>query len=102
MPELPFIITGLLGSLGFGFASPWFSSAYIRMVEILSETDVERARLESQWSALELGGVGLLFLVATVIQGKYFQVINLQTKYFRIHVLILWIKAGGACEEADV
>ena len=70
MPELPFILVGLLGSVLFGIASPLFSAAFGDMLIVLSEKDIEKARYDSKISALELAGVGLGFLVTTAIQVK--------------------------------
>jgi len=72
MPELPYILFGLLGAVGFGITSPLFAAAFGDMLEVLSEQDIEKARKDSQWSALELGGVGLGFLVTTAVQGFMF------------------------------
>ena len=72
MPELPYIIIGLIGSVAFGIASPLFAAAFGDMLEVLSEQDIPKARKDSQIAALELGGVGLGFLVATALQGFMF------------------------------
>ena len=72
MPELPFIILGMLASLAFGIASPLFAAVFGDMLEVLSEEDIEKARYDSQIAALKLGGIGLGFFVPTAIQGFMF------------------------------
>ena len=104
MPELPFIIVGLLGSLLFGIASPLFAAAFGDMLVVLSETDIEKARYDSKISALELAGVGLGFLVTTAIQVKFKlnSSIYASFEYSGIHVLIFWVKISRKSEKEDV
>ena len=67
-PELPFIIVGMIASIGFGIASPLFAAVFGDMLEVLSEPDIETARTNSQLAALKLGGVGFGFFIPTAIQ----------------------------------
>ena len=71
-PELPFIIIGMIASIGFGIASPLFAAVFGDMLEVLSEPDIETARRNSQLAALKLGGVGFGFFIPTAIQGFMF------------------------------
>jgi len=71
-PELPFIIVGMIASIGFGIASPLFAAVFGDMLEVLSEPDIETARTNSQLAALKLGGVGFGFFIPTAIQGFMF------------------------------
>ena len=71
-PELPFIIIGMIASIGFGIASPLFAAVFGDMLEVLSEPDIATARKNSQLAALKLGGIGFGFFVPTAIQGFMF------------------------------
>merc|ERR1711892_405122 len=72
MPELPYIIVGLLGSLLFGVSTPLFGAVFGDILSVLAEEDIEKGRKDSQAAALQLGGIGLAFFVAVSLQGLMF------------------------------
>jgi len=72
MPELPFIITGLIGALLFGASTPLFAAVFGDILSVLSEQDIAKGRRDSQNAALMLGGIGLAFFIAVFLQGLMF------------------------------
>jgi len=72
MPEMPFIVVGLLGSLLFGVSTPLFGAVFGDILSVLSEQDIATGRKDSKVAALQLAGIGLAFFVAVSLQGLMF------------------------------
>ena len=71
-PELGWIIIGIVAALGFAVASPLFSEMFGSFLEGLGNDNIEEARRKSETDALKMCGVGLLFFVASAMQGVAF------------------------------